>query len=286
MAPSAETARGEAGAGQGRFRLLVIATESVGADELEAELRRHAAGREAQVRIVAPAIVETAFQHAAGDVDDAISAAQGRLADSAERLRGESIEVESFAVGDSDPMLAIGDALRTAPADEILLVTHPDEEAGWMEEGLFDKVCKEVEQPVTHVTVTNGDGRHQAEEVEHSEGGTDPSEAAEVDTPSRSMPKLTARDVTGLVVATFGTVALFAIAANCISEPADTRTTACTAQLLIAGAIALMNIAHVVGLVLFSSVGYRGIAERFFSRFTMIATPLAIAAVLIIGATD
>lgn len=266
------------------FRLIVVAAEAVGPEELLAELRAHAAGRQASVRVVAPAIVDTAFQHAAGDVDEGIERAQKRLSESADRLASEpALEVESFHIGDSDPMLAIGDALRTAPADEILIVTHADDEAGWMESDLFDRARHEFGLPISHLTAAGPGSRPGPEAIEHSDPGTDPEPVLETDPPLENVPKTTTRDLMGIGVAIFGTVALFALAANCISEPADTRTTACTVQLLIAGAVALINIAHVVGLVLFASVGYRGFAERFLSRSTLIGTPLALIAVLLIG---
>ena len=265
------------------FRLLVIATESVGPEELEQELRNHAAGRTAEVRLVAPAVVESAFQHAAGDVDDAIADAGARLEESANRLSADSIQLESLAVGDSDPMLAIEDALRTAPADEILLVTHPREESGWMEDELFDQARKKLDIPITHVVVsTDSAGRH-AEEVEHTDGSADPARDPEIDPPGDSTPdRMTTRDMFGIMVALIGTIAAAVLASDCINEPNDTWSGSCAAQLIIAGALALVNIAHVVGLVLFSSVGYRGLPEKLFARLSLFMTPAAVVAILII----
>jgi hypothetical protein len=40
--------------------------------------------------------------------------------------------------------------------------------------------------------------------------------------------------------------------------------------------VALVNMAHVVGLVLFESVGERGAAQRFFRNLSLVATPLAV----------
>ncbi|HWM64057.1 MAG TPA: hypothetical protein VNP96_08750, partial [Solirubrobacterales bacterium] len=57
---------------------------------------------------------------------------------------------------------------------------------------------------------------------------------------------------------------------------------ACAASILIAMFLALINLAHVVGLFLFQSVGYQGIWNRFFSRLSLIGTPTAIVAVLLL----
>jgi hypothetical protein len=54
--------------------------------------------------------------------------------------------------------------------------------------------------------------------------------------------------------------------------------------ILIALGMALINLAHVVGLFLFQSVRYDGIFSRFFARLSLIGTPIAVAvaAVLIL----
>ena len=50
----------------------------------------------------------------------------------------------------------------------------------------------------------------------------------------------------------------------------------------IAIAIALINMAHVVGLTLFESVRYRGGFAKFFRDLALIGTPLAVLANLLI----
>ena len=39
-------------------------------------------------------------------------------------------------IGDSDPNVAIEDALRVFPADEIVISTHPAERSRWLERGV------------------------------------------------------------------------------------------------------------------------------------------------------
>jgi hypothetical protein len=56
-------------------------------------------------------------------------------------------------VGNSDPLRAIEDALRTFPADEIIIVTRPDDQAGWLEEGSGETAQARIPLPVTHITV-------------------------------------------------------------------------------------------------------------------------------------
>jgi hypothetical protein len=61
-------------------------------------------------------------------------------------------DVES-SVGDSDPLKAIEDALRTFPADEIIVVTRPEDQAGWLEEGAGETAQARFRLPVTRVTI-------------------------------------------------------------------------------------------------------------------------------------
>ena len=57
----------------------------------------------------------------------------------------------------------------------------------------------------------------------------------------------------------------------------------CAARILIALGMALINLAHVVGVFLFESAGYQGIWSRFFARLSLFGTPIAIVAALLLG---
>jgi hypothetical protein len=56
-------------------------------------------------------------------------------------------------IGDSDPNVAIEDALRVFAADEILISTHPPERSRWLEHGVVDKAKERIDLPITHVVV-------------------------------------------------------------------------------------------------------------------------------------
>jgi len=62
-------------------------------------------------------------------------------------------DVVAARVGDSDPVKAIEDALRTFAADEVLVVAHPDDQAGWLAEGAPAKAQARFSLPITVVTV-------------------------------------------------------------------------------------------------------------------------------------
>ena len=56
-------------------------------------------------------------------------------------------------IGESDPILAIEDALRVFPADEIVLSTHPPERSHWLERDVVKRAREEIGLPITHVVV-------------------------------------------------------------------------------------------------------------------------------------
>ena len=65
------------------------------------------------------------LRHWASDEDNARAGAQDRLAASLRRLNEDGVNARG-EVGDSEPLQAIEDALRTFGADEIIISTHPE----------------------------------------------------------------------------------------------------------------------------------------------------------------
>ena len=59
----------------------------------------------------------------------------------------------SGEVGDSDPLQAMEDALRTFGADEIIISTHPEGRSHWLERGIVEKARERFAVPITHVVV-------------------------------------------------------------------------------------------------------------------------------------
>jgi uncharacterized protein YqhQ len=89
--------------------------------------------------------------------------------------------------------------------------------------------------------------------------------------------------VAGIGVAIVGTVVLAILAASCdYGEDLTTGFNGCTVRFLIAVGAALISLAHVVGLVLFESVRYHGLWERFFARMVLFGMPVAIAVSLLV----
>lgn len=145
---SVEVTRG----GDGKHRLLVVANETVGGGELIAEIQSRCRGRDCEIRVVTPALAASRVSHWTSDVDEAIELARQRMELSLIAIRELGLRAKG-EIGDSDPNVAIEDALRTFPADEIVISTHPPERSRWLEHRVVDRAREEIELPITHVVV-------------------------------------------------------------------------------------------------------------------------------------
>jgi hypothetical protein len=131
-------------------KILALVSEAI-----DAEALRSALGGEdlegAEVLVVAPAL-QSKRRFILADPDPAIDRAEKVQTETAERLDEEGIDAAGDT-GDSDPMLAIQDALATFEADEIVLFTHADGQRNFLEEGLVDEATERFKPPVRHLIV-------------------------------------------------------------------------------------------------------------------------------------
>jgi hypothetical protein len=128
-------------------RILVVTTATAPQAEVESVVRAHA-GDDAEVQVIAPASKISWLDRLTNAEDDARADATERAEAASEELPGEQVEAHG---GDVDPLQAIEDALRMFPADEIVVLTAPNEEATWLEAGLGEKAQKRFSVPVTHL---------------------------------------------------------------------------------------------------------------------------------------
>ena len=98
--------------------------------------------------MIAPASKISWLDRLTNAEDDACADATERADAASEELPGEQVEAHG---GDVDPLQAIEDALRTFPADEIVVLTAPDEDATWLETGLGEKAQTRFSVPVSHL---------------------------------------------------------------------------------------------------------------------------------------
>jgi hypothetical protein len=131
-------------------RILVLASEPVSGEALRKAVGRESAD-DAEVLVVAPAL-NTRTRFWVSDPDPAIERADEVQAETVERMEEEGVDAVGDT-GESDPLLAIEDALRTFPADQIVLFTHAGGDRNWAEEGLVDEVRERFDADVAHLVI-------------------------------------------------------------------------------------------------------------------------------------
>ena len=132
-------------------RILVVANETVGGAELREALLRKADGVAEDVLVICPAL-NSQLRTWLSDEDGARDAAQERLRRSLDQLEASGVSARGD-IGDGDPLQALEDALRTFPADEIVISTHPVGLSNWLEHGVVDAARVRFDVPITHVVV-------------------------------------------------------------------------------------------------------------------------------------
>jgi hypothetical protein len=265
-------------------RALVVVNEQVAGSELRDVLLAHLSTGVSKIFVVAPALADSGLKHTMGDIDDAIEPARERLRGTLQELRDAGLNADG-EVGDSDPVQAISDEIVKFDPEQILVVAHRDEEGAFAEKGLLEQAERDFDLPVTELVV-NRDAEPEVLDVKSSNPVAGRKKGWR---PSYNWPPLSRRDVVGILVAIIGTLALGALAVECVGDATGQSDleegrlgAACAASILIALAMALVNLAHVVGLFLFQSVGYEGIFNRFFARLSLLGTLTAIAVVLLL----
>jgi GABA permease len=120
--------------------VLVVANLTATSGELLDVLEERAARQPSSFTLIVPA---TPF--AGGR-----AAANEKLAEAIERLRGSGLEVDG-SVGDADPIVAVTEAWDPRRYDEIVISTLPMRFSKWLHAGLPERIEKLTGAPVTHV---------------------------------------------------------------------------------------------------------------------------------------
>lgn len=257
-------------------QVIAILTDNLHGSEPVEQILANADQDGVELRIVIPATEANALHHTLGDIDEPRKEAEERLERALATLRKDGIEV-SGEVGDPDPVQAAQDALLKAPADEVLIFEHCDEQSKWYEEGLLEKAQEGIEPPLRVIVVETGDDEHADHVVdveETGQGTINPLAGKEVGG-GAYVPGMTRSDFAGIVGGIAGTIVV-AVLAAAVTADSDIGTGWEAAAVLIAIGVALANLAHVVGITLFEAVSYRGGFAKFFRTLALTGTPLAI----------
>jgi hypothetical protein len=132
------------------LRVLALVAEPVSGQALKEAIGSERA-EAAEVLVVAPALTSR-FRFWTSDSDDAIARAEQVAQESVERMGEEGVSAVGDT-GESDPLLAVQDALQTFEADEIVLFTHPTGQRNWAEEGVVEEAERRFAQPVRHLLI-------------------------------------------------------------------------------------------------------------------------------------
>jgi GABA permease len=131
-------------------RILVVANETVGADELIAELRRIEDEKTSEYLVMVPARPLHEVHGMVWTQVGAQEAAHERLERTLAILAQEGLDATGV-IGDCRPLNAIEDALMDFDADLIIISTHPEHRSRWLRMGLVERARKKFHQPILHV---------------------------------------------------------------------------------------------------------------------------------------
>jgi GABA permease len=130
-------------------RILIVANHTATSSALISELCIYAKRGPVDFHLVVPAL-NSHLRHWLSDTDDAVSAARRRAADAQTVLSSHGLPI-TVEIGDSVPLLAIGDALSQFAADEIVISTPPPNRLHWLEHNLVELARSDFDVPVRHV---------------------------------------------------------------------------------------------------------------------------------------
>ncbi|MDQ6605967.1 MAG: hypothetical protein M3Z06_05385 [Actinomycetota bacterium] len=136
------------------MNVLVLTSEPISA----AQLREALGGaldpaQDAQVMVVAPALHEHRLEFWLSDADDAIAQADEVRRETVANLGGSGVSA-SGDTGESDPLEAIDDALKSFAADRIVLFAHPAGKQLYREEVDVEELTRRYGLPVDQATVS------------------------------------------------------------------------------------------------------------------------------------
>jgi hypothetical protein len=133
------------------MKLLVLATDPVDADDLRRALPEEGLDG-AEVLVVSPAVNESPVAFWVSDSDEAIREAESTAQQTADAFAAEGARARA-QTGESDPLLALQDALTTFRADRVLVFARGDEESQrYREDDVLGEAERRFGVPVIEIT--------------------------------------------------------------------------------------------------------------------------------------
>ena len=132
------------------MKLLVLTPEPIDASALRAVAGDDAA--DAEVLVVTPATNRSPLRFWMSDADEAIASARAAADDTAEALEEEGVDAVAVP-GESEPAVALQDALATFPADRVVVFTHPEGDRDYREDTALRDAEGRFGVPVTFAEI-------------------------------------------------------------------------------------------------------------------------------------
>ncbi len=132
------------------MKLLVLATETVDADRVRGALPDDDL-EGAEVLVVAPAVNESAVAFWMSDSDEAIADAESTAESTAAQLRESGVRARS-TTGESEPLLALQDALATFDADRVVVFVRDEDAARYREDDVIGEAERRFGVPAVEIT--------------------------------------------------------------------------------------------------------------------------------------
>ncbi len=131
-------------------KVLVVTTVAADESELRDEL-----GDADEIRVVAPAAKISRLDWLTNAEDDARAEAEQAAEDVADAAAGEALVQVDSTSQNTDAAENVADALRNFPADEIVVLTQPGEDATWLEDEAARKALEAHGIPVRHLELAD-----------------------------------------------------------------------------------------------------------------------------------
>jgi hypothetical protein len=131
------------------MKLLVLATDPVDAADVRGALDGENLDG-AEVLVVSPAVNESPVAFWMSDSDEAIADAESAARQTADSLAAAGARTTA-TTGESEPLLALQDALAQFPADRVVVFARADEDARYREDDVIGEAERRFGVPVTTV---------------------------------------------------------------------------------------------------------------------------------------
>jgi hypothetical protein len=131
------------------MKLLVLATDPVSAETVRDALPDDDL-EGTEVLVVSPAVNESPVAFWVSDSDEAIEDAESAAERTAAELRESGARARA-TTGESEPLLALQDALATYPADRVIVFVREEDAARYREDDVVGEAERRFSVPVTEV---------------------------------------------------------------------------------------------------------------------------------------